>query len=440
MKKLLKIQFMIISLFIIGLFILLLYLLNIYHADRNMYLLTILLFFLFIGLISFMHYLLYQKINETKEESHYKKTVLSQGSRDIRTLMNNILNYSSPIMSQDYNPKELKEALAKINSSSEILMNLIDDLMAVFNIGNRTLSLSESVETIHDCISWATDIIEPRMKEHHQKLDLKYRNIDKFRYILVNKARLQQVLTNILNYASRYSKDGGLIKMRVSGEEKSNGIGVVISIKDNGNGISEEELSSLYNKDYHKLSDTAHFELGLAMLGTIVDEMNGKIECHSKPGEGTEFILSFYWVYSDRSNVPDTSFDFSVLKGKNILLVEDDLMNAEIIEAILSKKGITMDLASDGKQAVSIFTHAMPHTYDAILMDLRMPVMDGFEATRSIREATHPEASIIPIIAMTADVFDASSTTTKEAGMNGHIVKPINPDDLYIVLTNTIHI
>ena len=115
-------------------------------------------------------------------------------------------------------------------------------------------------------------------------------------------------------------------------------------------------------------------------------------------------------------------------------------MNAEIIEAILSKKGITMDLASDGKQAVSIFTHAMPHTYDAILMDLRMPVMDGFEATRSIREATHPEASIIPIIAMTADVFDASSTTTKEAGMNGHIVKPINPDDLYIVLTNTIHI
>jgi CheY-like chemotaxis protein len=154
--------------------------------------------------------------------------------------------------------------------------------------------------------------------------------------------------------------------------------------------------------------------------------------------EGTEFIVTLNWKYTHKNNEQDM-LDYSVLRGKNILLVENNMLNAEITRNILSNQGMMMDLASDGKQGVAMFTHAMPHTYDAILMDIRMPVMDGLEATSRIRHSTHPEAEIIPIIAMTADAFDEDRKKTADAGMNAHITKPIDPEELYITLTNYLH-
>ena len=176
--------------------------------------------------------------------------------------------------------------------------------------------------------------------------------------------------------------------------------------------------------------------MGMTIVNALVKAMNGKITCESQEDKGTTFVINFRWPYCYKDQVEKITTDYSILDGKHILLVENNAMSAEVAKQILESQGMSMDLAVNGKDGVEIFTHAMPHTYDAILMDIRMPLMDGIEATQIIRQSTHPESDIIPIIAMTADAFDEDRQRTRDAGMNAHITKPINPQELFTTLTN----
>ena len=242
---------------------------------------------------------------------------------------------------------------------------------------------------------------------------------------------------NILANASKFTPNNGHVSLKVVGEDHGDSITVHIHIKDDGVGMSEAKVAKILSADPKDIG-LEGTGMGMAIVNQLMGLLHGKITCTSKVNEGTEFIVTLNWKYTHNNNEQDM-LDYSVLRGKNILLVENNMLNAEITRNILSNQGMMMDLASDGKQGVAMFTHAMPHTYDAILMDIRMPVMDGLEATSRIRHSTHPEAEIIPIIAMTADAFDEDRKKTADAGMNAHITKPIDPEELYITLTNYLH-
>lgn len=371
--------------------------------------------------------------------TNMQNVAFSRASRDIRTLMNSILNFSSPELIENYNPQEMLNSLTKINNAGLYLMTVVDDLMATYHVSDQQIVLKENPTTIENVFNPIVELVTERFISKNQVFDVEYINIDKFRYVLVDAPRVQQIVMNLLTNANKYTPEGGHILFRVegvSGEGES--LDITITVKDNGQGMSKRKLNNLFKADPKQTFDKGHYELGLAIVASLVKQMNGTISCTSQENQGSEFVVKFQWTYCHKNSFASTIRDFSVLRGKNILVVEDNEMNAEITKAILEKKGMMMDYAKDGAEGVAMFTHAMPHTYDAILMDIRMPVMDGIEACKKIRYSTHPESSIIPIIAMTADVFEADYQSSTDAGMDGYITKPLDPEELYITLSNAI--
>ncbi len=371
--------------------------------------------------------------------TNMQNVAFSRASRDIRTLMNSILNFSSPELIENYNPQEMLNSLTKINNAGLYLMTVVDDLMATYHVSDQQIVLKENPTTIENVFNPIVELVTERFTSKNQVFDVEYINIDKFRYVLVDAPRVQQIVMNLLTNANKYTPEGGHILFKVegvSGEGES--LDITITVKDNGQGMSKRKLNNLFKADPKQTFDNGHYELGLAIVASLVKEMNGTISCTSQENQGSEFVVKFQWAYCHKNSFASTMRDFSVLRGKNILVVEDNEMNAEITKAILEKKGMMMDYAKDGAEGVAMFTHAMPHTYDAILMDIRMPVMDGIEACKKIRYSTHPESSIIPIIAMTADVFEADYQSSTDAGMDGYITKPLDPEELYITLSNAI--
>lgn len=378
------------------------------------------------------------KVREKLDEDAYTRmTILARASRDMRTPMNAIVNYSDDSMMDHYNPKQVKEAFKEINVSGKYMVTLIDDLLALCNVKEKRFTLNEKPHTIIETIETAANMSRKRFEEKQISFDVSYEHVDKFRYVLVDEVRIQQIIMNILANASKFTPNNGHVSLKVVGEDHGDAITVHIHIKDDGVGMSEAKVAKILSADPKDIG-LEGTGMGMAIVNQLMGLLHGKITCHSKVNEGTEFIVTLNWKYTHKNNEQDM-LDYSVLRGKNILLVENNMLNAEITRNILSNQGMMMDLASDGKQGVAMFTHAMPHTYDAILMDIRMPVMDGLEATSRIRHSTHPEAEIIPIIAMTADAFDEDRKKTADAGMNAHITKPIDPEELYITLTNYLH-
>lgn len=377
--------------------------------------------------------------DELNEEANTRKMILARASRDMRTPMNAIINYSDESLMNHYNPKQVQSAIKEVNTSGKYMMTLIDDLLALCNVKDKGFTINEKPHTIVETIENAYSIEKDRFAEKNITFKMEYHHVDKFRYVMVDDVRVQQVIMNLLANANKFTPKGGHVELIVDGENlNSQGVRVHIHVKDDGVGMTERKVKKILSADPKDMGIEGT-GMGLAIVNKVVSLMGGTITCHSQVDHGTEFVMTFDWKYTHKNDKEDASLDYSVLRGKNILLVENNNMNAEITRNILANQGMTMDLAADGRQGVAMFTHAMPHTYDAILMDIRMPVMDGLEATSRIRHSTHPEAKIIPIIAMTADAFDEDRKKTAEAGMNAHITKPIDPDKLYVTLTNYIH-
>lgn len=367
-----------------------------------------------------------------------KNVILSRASHDMRTPMNAIINYSSKAMTEDLNPKELKANLAKINDSGSYLMTLIDDLLTMSKVDDHQFKLDEKPATIASLVDPVIEMCKARFQEKHQSFNLEYKNIDQYRYVLVDGPRIQQVLMNLLSNATKYTPESGHIFLLLEGKTgEGQTLNVDIHVKDDGMGISKEDMKMIF-KPYEQVAseNNTGLGLGLSIVRSIVKMMDGHIKVSSREGEGAEFTVSFNWIYCNKTPDDEVTHDFSILKGKNILLVEDNVMNVEIATALLENQEMSVDVANDGRQGVAMFTHAMPHTYDAILMDIQMPIMNGLEATQLIRGCTHPEAEMIPIIAITADAFDDDREKSAKAGMNAHITKPINGETLYITLAN----
>ena len=300
-------------------------------------------------------------------------------------------------------------------------------------------------KAIEDFKKYIESVIRPLCDEKNQKLTFSSDTISGA-VLLMDILRVNQIYFNLLSNAVKYTPEGGSITVTAKDELlDGHKIRVVTQISDSGIGISEDFQKVLFEpftqENRNDASEMRGSGLGLAIVKKIVEAMGGTITVKSKLGKGTAFTFSLDYDYVAREslqkNAPDgeaSAADDSVLAGKHVLLCEDHPMNQEIAKALLEEKNMTVTVADDGEQGVEKFRESSPGFYDVVLMDIRMPVMDGYEAARQLRALPRRDAETVPIIAMTADAFAEDIQKCREAGMNDHIAKPLDITALFDTL------
>lgn len=373
-------------------------------------------------------------LEKTTEE---RNMFFSNISHDMRTPLNAIIGFSR-MASEKTESHETQEYLEKIRASGELLVGLVDDTLTLSKMNSGKLHLNSLP-------IYTTDLIEPlilpiKATAELRKITLVTENTVQRRIVLADVLNVQKILLNLLSNAVKYTQEGGVVRFTAA-DDSSGSVDpdLVFTISDNGIGMKPEFLPHIYepfvqeNRDGDTAAGTG---LGLSIVKNLVDMMDGSINVESTVNKGTTFIVRLHLPQTDEKPEPKgLSADLSSeLSGQTVLLCEDNDMNMEIACAILSARGVIPVTACNGKIGVQKFLDSLPGTYSAILMDLRMPVMTGYEAVKQIRSAKRPDAGKIPIIAMTADAFADDAEKCIKAGMNAHITKPLDPDKVYRAL------
>jgi CheY-like chemotaxis protein len=300
---------------------------------------------------------------------------------------------------------------------------------------------------IHQFLSYVDAVIRPLCAEKGLKLVFDLQLVEK-RKPVIDPLRYNQLCFNLLSNAVKYTPEGGAVTLKLHDRMLSETrMAMDIEISDTGVGMSEEFQKSMFEPFTQEKRDdnslTRGSGLGLAIAKKIIDVMGGSVEVRSKPGQGTTFHVQFEFesvpaAEPAQAKPEHRAADYADLAGKHILLCEDHPLNQEIAEALLNENGMTVVTAENGLVGKEKFSRSTPGYFSAILMDIRMPVMDGYEATREIRKLERPDAKTVPIIAMTADAFADDVQHCLDAGMNGHIAKPIDPTLLCRTLSELI--
>ena len=387
--------------------------------------------------------------NANEAKSHF----MAQMSHDIRTPMNAIIGMTAIAMGQADNEERVKDCLQKISLSSSHLLHLINEVLDMSKIERGQITLTEAPFSLKGMFHEIGSIVYSESMEKGQALrfltdDIIHDNL------LGDAGKIRQVLINLINNAIKYTPCGGTIT--VTSKEMTSGIpGVgcfVFTVEDNGIGISEEFLDHIFvpfareeNCHVRKVQGTG---LGMSISHGIVTAMQGSIRVESKQGAGSRFIVTLTIRTLEeeggeaavlRALSGNTGRTLEMcLQGLRLLLVEDNELNMEIAETLLRDAGFIVDRAENGYEALKLFNDSEPGTYDAILMDLQMPVMDGYTAASEIRSSSHPEAKTVPIIALTANAFAEDISKVMAAGMNDHVTKPIDFDRLLAALRKCI--
>lgn len=368
--------------------------------------------------------------SRTSRESRAKSEFLSKMSHEIRTPMNAIIGMTAIAMSSDDVSAPTMECLKKIDNSSHYLLSLINDILDMSRIESGKMTTEETYLDLEELVSQLDTMI--RVQTDSKGIWLKLENNTKHRHLLGDPLKLNQVLVNIMGNAVKFTSNGGIhFKIDETTDETEDIVNVSFSVKDTGIGISEENLDKIFNSFEQADRDTVRkyggTGLGLAISSNLVQLLGGKLEVRSELGKGSEF---FFTIPMKLTEAPEDNgcncggqVDFTT---KRILIVEDDELNSEIAKTLIEAEGITTEIAENGQEAVDKFCASEENYYDAILMDIRMPVMDGIEATKRIRNTDRLDAFTVPIIAMTANAFDEDMKKSVECGMNGHLTKPID--------------
>lgn len=370
-----------------------------------------------------------------------KSTFLSHMSHDIRTPMNGIIGMTSIAIQNFDDRHRVFDCLEKIDSSSKHLVSLINDILDMSRIESGRMIINHEPmnlrEVINSCASITESLLAQRKVDFVREFGIFHHPI-----LIGDELHLRQILINILGNAVKFTPDGGKIFFQV--REISYGEGKAtyhFEIEDTGIGMKPEFLEKIWDsftqENSGNCSEHKGTGLGMAITKKLVDLMEGAIQVQSKPGIGSKFIVK---VTFDTGMVTDIakkekkmeSMQETVvcLDGMKVLLVEDTPLNMEIAKYMLEDQGIKVTTAENGQMAVNIFNNSQEGTFDAILMDVRMPVMDGLTAAKSIRALPRMDAAAVPIIAMTADAYDEDMRRTAEAGMNAHLTKPVSQDEL----------
>ncbi len=379
-----------------------------------------------------------ETVKMAEQASEAKTQFLSAMSHDIRTPLNAVIGMTTIAKKNTDNPEYVEECLDKTLKAGKQLLTLINDVLDISKIESGKLNLNpESVNlerTMSDLIEMqATLINEKKIDVECDISNLPYKNV------YVDPIRLNQIFINLLSNAVKYTQAGGKIKIHMHDEDiegDNSNTRLVFSISDNGIGMTEEFQKNMYGLFSREVSTqvnrTQGSGLGLSIVRQIVDLLEGKIECDSVAGEGTKFTV---YLNLPKVEIPEEKSQDEVgenvdLGGMHLLVAEDNELNWEIIEALLSELNIVCDRAENGKKCIEILREAPEGTYDGILMDIQMPVMSGIEAAGTIRSLPDEKMRNIPIVAMTADAFAENVQQCLASGMNGHIAKPIDMNNL----------
>jgi PAS domain S-box-containing protein len=383
-----------------------------------------------------------------EETSRAKSVFLANMSHEIRTPMNAIIGMTT-VGEQTDDLKRKNYAFSKIKEASHHLLGVINDILDMSKIEANKLVLSEMAFDFGAMVSRATDLIRLRTNERQQKLILEADPAIPT-YLYGDDQRLAQVVTNLLSNAVKFTPEGGSITVRTQLISQQDDIATVrVEVQDTGIGITEDQKAHLFEQFEQAESSTTRkyggTGLGLSISKSIVEKMGGSIEVTSALGTGStfSFVIPLKCLDADaqtaasgESHQPQTvDYEWyqNRFSGYRLLLVEDVEVNREIVNSLLEDTQIETDCAEDGLQALEMFT-ANPARYDIIFMDVQMPVMDGYEATRRIRALDVPEAKTVPIIALTANVFREDREKALDSGMNSHLGKPLDHKEMLATL------
>lgn len=383
-------------------------------------------------------------LSSAEHANRAKTAFLNNMSHDIRTPMNAIIGFTSLAAEHLDDRKIIRDYLEKISTSGKHLLSLINDVLDMSRIESGSVKIEKANVHLPDVLEDLKTIILESVHAKQQKLLIKMQDVV-HEDIITDKLRLTQVLLNIISNAVKFTPVGGTIHILVE-EKASQKAGYAVysfCIKDNGIGMSKEFQEHVFDSFARERTVTESgitgTGLGMAITKNIVDLMGGTIHLTSKQGEGSEFIVTLECeianktVQNKQSSCPKAEKKHLDYSGKKVLLVEDNELNREIATEILKSLGMKVDCAADGMEAVEIMSSEAGNQYDMIFMDIQMPKMDGYTATREIRTLKDMEKANVPIIAMTANAFDEDRKKAIKAGMNGHIAKPIDVD---VILQN----
>lgn len=371
--------------------------------------------------------------------NHAKDIFLANMSHDLRTPMNAILGLTDLIKKNINDRKKLFLYLSKIEDSSEQLMHLINNVLEVSRLGSGTVLLNENECDIYNVLRSICSKMQPKATAKNIVFNLKISNL-KNDIVYCDQQKLIEVLNNLVDNAIKYTDRGGKITVSVA-EEKNQLIGSAtykFAVEDTGIGISEKFIDRIYRPFERQINTTLSgvpgTGLGLTIVKNLVDIMGGGIEVKSKPGKGCRFVVTLRFQTIGRkedSGLEEiTKADIDMSKQRKILIVEDNDINMEIEVELMKSEGFDVDMAENGREGFELVKKSSPGEYNLILMDIQMPVMDGYDAAKAIRGLANPELASIPIIALSANTFDEDKKLSMESGMNAHLEKPIDPPKL----------
>ena len=377
-----------------------------------------------------------EALQSAERASKAKTDFLANMSHDIRTPMNAIIGITTLMKNELHEPEKLAEHLGKLESSGQLLLGIINNILDMSRIESGKTTLNVEKMNLPQQIRQLDSIIRQQAGQRRQTFTvnthLQHENV------LADPNRLNQVLMNILSNAVKYTPKGGHIRLEVEELPRNEHFARYrFVVQDDGIGMSEEFQKTLFDpftreekSGTNKVQGTG---LGMAITKSIVDLMGGTIHVESTPGKGTRFevVLEFPIdaeadTVQEAQVLPEEEETASPLSGMKFLCAEDNAINAEILEMLLESKGAHCKIYPNGQEIVDAFASVKPGEYDMILMDIQMPVMDGLEATRRIRNGENPLGRIIPILAMTANAFLEDMQKSKEAGMDVHLSKPVD--------------
>lgn len=368
---------------------------------------------------------------ETANEA--KTDFLSRMSHDIRTPIN-VISGMTELALMEKNSERTDEYLKNIQSSGKFLLGLVNDILDMNKVESGNMELHPKPYSRRDFDTYVNAVIRPLCEE--KNIDFTIGGNIEDCVLMLDPLRMNQVFFNLLSNAVKFTPKDGHIKLIGNSERLADGkIALDIAVSDDGVGMSQEFQDSMFSpfaqEERTLVQNSSGTGLGLAIVKRLIDLMGGTIRVESAIGKGTTFYVH---LVAETAVLPEGDNAQTVLTGnlvgKRILLCEDHPLNAKIIDRMLELRSIAVEIAENGKIGVDKFSASKENYYDAILMDMRMPIMDGLEATRAIRALPRADAKIVPIIALTANAYDTDVANCLAAGMNDHLAKPVDTDKL----------
>ncbi len=370
------------------------------------------------------------KLSAAEEASKAKTFFLSNMSHDIRTPLNAIIGYTSLARREGVSPEEKSEYVDKIEMAGRQLLEIVNDVLEMSRIESGKFSLEPTCVNLESCVQEAYDLV--RVQLEAKKIKLSASCSISHKWVMCDRVMLDRALMNLLCNAGKFTEENGSVSLQLKELSAGDGTGrYEIRVRDTGIGMSPEFAERLFIPfERERTSTVSRIQgtgLGLAITKNIVDLMGGEITVRTEKGQGTEFIITVSFPLTEPKEDLRSDEDEGIsFDGMRALLVEDNMINMEIAQMLLSQEGFLIETAENGKIALEMTAASEPGYYDVILKGVQMPVMDGYAATQAIRSLPDPRLAGIPIIAMTANAFQEDIRKAEEVGMNGHIAKPLD--------------